>query len=356
MPLASGAQAAPKAKRDAAESVFSAVLKKTALEAEQPAAHTKAAGRDKDNPQQPAPTQQDGNRAAAIALVHMQTPVQADTRPWTLSLPKQEKKEAAAETTIDRAPTAAEEKPTPVVNAAAVEKPLAFGVTVQKQGADSKPAAALPAANPFEKTSGDSKSSGSKQHADSKGSGEQQPPAIPKMAEAATASPTGAPLAPSPANAVQTAPATAVTQAYAATPKPVVSTPAVARTAEIAEPPSTPASKPQSITFSAGSGENEVSVRVSERAGDVQVTVRTADADLATSLRQHIPELSDRLSQTGVAAEIWSAHGVASAQANGGGDEFTEQNAFANYGENAQQQQRRSHPGSDADGADGENQ
>jgi flagellar hook-length control protein FliK len=61
-----------------------------------------------------------------------------------------------------------------------------------------------------------------------------------------------------------------------------------------------------------------VNVRVSQRAGDVQVTVRTGDTDLAQTLRQHLPELSDRLAQTGVHADLWrpSAPGGSSSEAN----------------------------------------
>ena len=66
------------------------------------------------------------------------------------------------------------------------------------------------------------------------------------------------------------------------------------------------ASRPQTIDLKIDSGDKgEVAVRVSQRAGDVQVTVRTADGDLAQSLKQHLPELSDRLVQNGVHGEIW---------------------------------------------------
>ncbi|MDQ2950037.1 MAG: flagellar hook-length control protein FliK, partial [Acidobacteriota bacterium] len=78
----------------------------------------------------------------------------------------------------------------------------------------------------------------------------------------------------------------------------------VARTADL---PPTPVSRPpQSIDLKiAGADNSQVDVRVSQRAGDVQVTVRTPDNDLAQSLRQHLPELSDRLAQSGVSGEIW---------------------------------------------------
>jgi flagellar hook-length control protein FliK len=44
---------------------------------------------------------------------------------------------------------------------------------------------------------------------------------------------------------------------------------------------------------------------VLQRAGGIEVTVRTPDPDLAQSLRQHLPELSDRLSQSGIHGAIW---------------------------------------------------
>jgi flagellar hook-length control protein FliK len=58
-----------------------------------------------------------------------------------------------------------------------------------------------------------------------------------------------------------------------------------------------------------------VDVRVSQRAGDVEVTVRTPDTNLAQSLRQHLPELSERLSQSGIHGHVWQP---ISAQASSG--------------------------------------
>jgi hypothetical protein len=64
--------------------------------------------------------------------------------------------------------------------------------------------------------------------------------------------------------------------------------------------------KPQSIDLRLGDkGAEQVDIRVSQRAGDVQVTVRTADGDLAQSLRHHLPELSERLSQEGMTGNFW---------------------------------------------------
>jgi len=48
-----------------------------------------------------------------------------------------------------------------------------------------------------------------------------------------------------------------------------------------------------------------VNVRLVERAGAVQVDVRTPDSHLASSLRQDLPTLASRLEQTGLRAETW---------------------------------------------------
>ena len=87
--------------------------------------------------------------------------------------------------------------------------------------------------------------------------------------------------------------------------------PAVHQTAAPAEPPS-PAEtgRPQL----ANSGEihlevpgvgGKVDVRVVERAGDVHVSVRTADDRLAGSLREGLPALSSRLEESGFRSDPW---------------------------------------------------
>jgi hypothetical protein len=48
-----------------------------------------------------------------------------------------------------------------------------------------------------------------------------------------------------------------------------------------------------------------VNVRLVERAGSVQVDVRTPDSHLAASLRDDLPALTARLEQTGLRAETW---------------------------------------------------
>jgi hypothetical protein len=54
-----------------------------------------------------------------------------------------------------------------------------------------------------------------------------------------------------------------------------------------------------------GEGASRVEVRVTERAGDVHVSVSTADSRLAGEMRQDLPSLSARLEQSGFHAETW---------------------------------------------------
>ena len=60
---------------------------------------------------------------------------------------------------------------------------------------------------------------------------------------------------------------------------------------------------------------HQVDLRISQRGGDVQVTVRTPDSDLAQSLRHNLPELSETLSRNGLREDV--AH---TAQSHSAGD------------------------------------
>ncbi len=114
----------------------------------------------------------------------------------------------------------------------------------------------------------------------------------------------------------------------------------VAQTEKSAEPQlPTSMSRPQTIDLKIGSGDKgEVAVRVSQRAGDVQVTVRTADGDLAQSLKQHLPELSDRLVQNGVHGEIWQP---VAAQASSRPGAASDSNSESSNGSDADPQGQR---------------
>jgi hypothetical protein len=54
-----------------------------------------------------------------------------------------------------------------------------------------------------------------------------------------------------------------------------------------------------------GQGDSRVEVRVTERAGDVHVSVSTPDSHLAGELRADLPALTTRLEQTGFHTETW---------------------------------------------------
>jgi hypothetical protein len=52
-------------------------------------------------------------------------------------------------------------------------------------------------------------------------------------------------------------------------------------------------------------GERRVEVRLSDRGGEVKMTVRTPDAHLANTLRENLPALSARLAENGFKSEAW---------------------------------------------------
>jgi hypothetical protein len=66
-----------------------------------------------------------------------------------------------------------------------------------------------------------------------------------------------------------------------------------------------PAGATREIKVQVDDGPQRVEVRVTERAGQVQVTVRTPDPHLAGSLRENLPALSARLAENGYRAETW---------------------------------------------------
>jgi hypothetical protein len=75
-------------------------------------------------------------------------------------------------------------------------------------------------------------------------------------------------------------------------------------------PPALPPEVPQSVSPARDirlqvSGEQRVDVRLTERAGEIQVAVRTPDTRLAGALRDELPALSARLELSGFRAETW---------------------------------------------------
>jgi hypothetical protein len=77
-----------------------------------------------------------------------------------------------------------------------------------------------------------------------------------------------------------------------------------------AAPPETggetkPAGATREIRVQVDDGPHRVEVCLTERAGQVQVAVRTPDAHLAGSLRENLPTLSARLAENGYCAQAW---------------------------------------------------
>lgn len=81
---------------------------------------------------------------------------------------------------------------------------------------------------------------------------------------------------------------------------------AVLRAALDAEPaPVRPASPAREIRLELLQGEERVELKLTDKAGELRVAVRTADNHLAERLRADLPALSSRLEQSGLRAETW---------------------------------------------------
>jgi hypothetical protein len=72
------------------------------------------------------------------------------------------------------------------------------------------------------------------------------------------------------------------------------------------EPAPTRATSPaREIRLELAQGEGRVEVKLTEKAGELKVAVRTVDIHLAERLRTELPALSSRLEQGGLRAETW---------------------------------------------------
>jgi hypothetical protein len=69
--------------------------------------------------------------------------------------------------------------------------------------------------------------------------------------------------------------------------------------------PAPAAGAARDIQLRVNQGGQHVDVRLTERGGEVHVSVRTPDAQLAGSLREDLPVLSAKLEQSGFRAETW---------------------------------------------------
>ena len=59
------------------------------------------------------------------------------------------------------------------------------------------------------------------------------------------------------------------------------------------------------MKFEVVGADRRVEVRLSERQGEMKMTVRTPDVNLATTLRENLPALSTRLAESGFKSETW---------------------------------------------------
>jgi hypothetical protein len=116
-----------------------------------------------------------------------------------------------------------------------------------------------------------------------------------------------------------------------------------------AEPQPESASAPVShdVALRLDDGQNNVDIRMAERAGEIRVTVHTTDHDLASSLRADLPDLVGKLRQSGFQAEAWRPTAAApqtGADRRGGDDRSGQQDSSGSRREGRQpqnQQQQR---------------
>jgi hypothetical protein len=289
---------------------------------EDPAVNAKAAAPAASNPQSNTPEMPDATDTPSTAPVQPQAPVAFGV---TIAHPQ------------DPSPPPAQTEPQAVVqDSAPAPAPKAAPVTAQSHSVLRTKTAELPSTAPGPTTSTskpelqpepNGNSQQQPQHSskekDSKGSTSDSSHKTTATArESDTAAPTSQPGS---APKVDTAAPVATTHVQSpntyvhgvsvnkSDPSAVVSP---AHTAAVSEPPATPVVRPHAIDLKVGEpGNGQVDVRIAQRAGDVEVTVRTPDTDLAQSLRQHLPELSDRLGQAGIHGDVWQP---ASAQASAG--------------------------------------
>jgi hypothetical protein len=72
-----------------------------------------------------------------------------------------------------------------------------------------------------------------------------------------------------------------------------------------AQPEAVKAPLVRDMKFEVAGGQQRVEVRLTERAGEVKMTVRTADEPLADALRENLPALNARLAEGGFKSEAW---------------------------------------------------
>lgn len=121
---------------------------------------------------------------------------------------------------------------------------------------------------------------------------------------------------------------------------------AAARPVEPEQPPAPPVSHQVSLRLA--DGQSNVDIRMTERAGEIRVTVHTPEGNLANSMRNELPDLVGKLRQTGYHAEAWRP--APPAQTDGerrsGGDHSSQQQwtGARRDGRQQQQQQQQNKP------------
>ena len=77
------------------------------------------------------------------------------------------------------------------------------------------------------------------------------------------------------------------------------------RAAEIDGTPKAAQPVSRDVSLHLAEGESTVDIRMTERAGEIRITVHTPDHELANSLRSDLPDLVGKLRQSGFQAEAW---------------------------------------------------
>jgi hypothetical protein len=102
------------------------------------------------------------------------------------------------------------------------------------------------------------------------------------------------------------------------------------------KPEAAKANPVRDMKFEVTGGERRVEVRLSERGGEVKMTVRTPDANLASTLRENLPALSARLAESGFTSEAWHP-----AAASPNGQRHTAESAAGSPSQDANPQPRQ---------------
>ncbi len=137
--------------------------------------------------------------------------------------------------------------------------------------------------------------------------------------------------------AVAAPPAPEDREALPSTPSATPTGAAARAAAEEIAPPPTPS--PHTVSLHLEDGESSVNVRLAERAGEIRVTVHTADRELADSMRAGLPDLVGKLRQGGFQAEVWRPSGAA--QSDTGRRGGTESSPFQNPQHHSRRDQRQ---------------